>query len=259
MVLKTEYTVAGIIIALLIGSGAGYIYGQSPIAGYQENIDRLEAENLDIREKKSQLLEENIALQDQLEGVKESFNDLESSLEKLDNDYKGLLSTLSILDAKNYSRTEEFELLPGQTQRYEYDVGYGIIWFVEISHAYHSGSRFACDIGWRQGEQGGLVSGGCVTIEQQLSKVTGTVSTQIYDEGDVLFISSNVNIPEVPRFCWGGSGRLLKKTFEETKIVVNGDFEEPTWNVEGWETSDHLGAGSGEDSLEGRQLASFKI
>jgi hypothetical protein len=34
----------------------------------------------------------------------------------------------------------------------------------------------------------------------------------------------------------------------------NGDFEEDTWNVVGWETSGHLGAGSGEDSLEGRQL-----
>ena len=46
MVLKTEYTVAGIIIALLIGSGAGYIYGQSPIAGYKVEIDRLEIDNL---------------------------------------------------------------------------------------------------------------------------------------------------------------------------------------------------------------------
>jgi hypothetical protein len=42
---------------------------------------------------------------------------------------------------------------------------------------------------------------------------------------------------------------------KEIKIVVNGDFEEPTWNVEGWETSGHLSAGSGEDSLEGRQLS----
>jgi hypothetical protein len=259
MVLKTEHALVGIIIALIVGSGAGYIYGQSPIAGYKEEVDRLKTENLDIREKKAQLLEENIALQDQLKGIKESLNDLESSLEKLDNDYKGLLSTLSILDAKNCSRAEEFELLPGQTQRYEYDVGYGIIWVVEISHTYSSGSRFGWHIGWWQGEQGGEVSGGCDTIEQQLSKVTGTVSTQVYDEGDVLFIRSNINIPEVPRFCRDGSGRLLKKTFEETKIVVNGDFEEPTWNVEGWETSGHLSAGSGEDSLEGRQLSPFKI
>lgn len=40
----------------------------------------------------------------------------------------------------------------------------------------------------------------------------------------------------------------------EYGYVVNGDFEEPTWNVVGWETYGHLGAGSGEDSLEGRQL-----
>jgi len=37
--------------------------------------------------------------------------------------------------------------------------------------------------------------------------------------------------------------------------VINGDFEEDTWNVIGWETSGHLSAGSGEDSLEGRLLS----
>lgn len=74
---------AGIIIALLIGSGAGYIYGQSPIAGYQENIDRLEAENLGIREKKAQLLEEYTNLQDQLTEVKKDLSSTRSSLEDL--------------------------------------------------------------------------------------------------------------------------------------------------------------------------------
>ena len=40
----------------------------------------------------------------------------------------------------------------------------------------------------------------------------------------------------------------------EYGYVVNGDFEEPAFNVVGWETYGHLGVGSGEDSLEGRQL-----
>jgi len=83
MVLKTEYTVAGIIIALLIGSGAGYIYGQSPIAGYKEEVDRLETENLGIREKKAQLLEEYTNLQDQLTEVKKDLSSTRSSLENL--------------------------------------------------------------------------------------------------------------------------------------------------------------------------------
>lgn len=40
----------------------------------------------------------------------------------------------------------------------------------------------------------------------------------------------------------------------EYGYVVNGDFEEPAFNVAGWETYGHLGVGSGDDSLEGRQL-----
>lgn len=181
-------------------------------------------------------------------------NELESSLEKLENDYRGLLTTMRIIDSKNYSKTEEFEIPAGQTIKYEYDVGYGIIWVVDISFTHHGGSRFECYISWWQGEQGGLVSGGSYTLEQFFPSIIGTVSTNIYDEGDVIFIRSKVNVPDVPRFSRDGSGRLLKKTFEEIKIVVNGDFEEPAWNVEGWETGGHLGCGSGEDSLEGRQL-----
>ena len=41
----------------------------------------------------------------------------------------------------------------------------------------------------------------------------------------------------------------------EYGYVVNGDFEEPTWNVVGWETYGHLGAGSGWDSIDGRLLS----
>jgi len=282
MVLQTEYAVAGFIIALLMGTGVGYFVGQSPIAGYKEEIDELETENLHLKELKSQLLEENIAFQDLMEEVNESltqcshnyeelqedyvtlnekhinleddFNQLESSLEILENNYRGLLTSMRIIDAKGYSRTEEFDLPAGQTLRYEYDVGFGIIWVVDISFTHHGGSRFECYISWWQGEQGGLVSGGSDTLEQSLLSITGTVSTDVYDEGDVLFIRSKVNVPDIPRFSRDGSGRLLKKTYEEIKIVVNGDFEEDTWNVVGWETSGHLGAGSGEDSIEGRQL-----
>jgi hypothetical protein len=76
MILKNEYIVAGIIIALLIGSGAGYIYGQSPIAGYKEEVDRLEAENINI--------------QDQLTEVREDFSLTRSSLEDLQFSYSSL-------------------------------------------------------------------------------------------------------------------------------------------------------------------------
>ena len=40
----------------------------------------------------------------------------------------------------------------------------------------------------------------------------------------------------------------------QPRYVINGDFEEDAFNVVGWETLGHLGVGSGEDSLEGRQL-----
>jgi len=243
MVLKTEHAMVGIIIALLVGTGSGYIYGQSPIAEYKEDIDRIEAENLGIRESYDTLHSDHVkltseysnltaekdtlakilsllerkyeSLQNSHSSLESSFNELESSLEKLENDYRGLLTTLSILDAKNYSRTEEFELPAGQTLRYEYDVGFGIIWVVDISFTHHGGSRFECYISWWQGEQGGLVSGGSDTLEQSFPSITGTVSTDVYDEEDVLFIRSKVNVPDIPRFSRDGSGRLLKKIFEE--------------------------------------------
>ena len=47
---------------------------------------------------------------------------------------------------------------------------------------------------------------------------------------------------------------IIEEHWHTQPYVINGDFEEDTWNVIGWETSGHLGAGSGEDSLEGRQL-----
>jgi hypothetical protein len=89
MVLKTEYTVAGIIIALLIGSGAGYIYGQSPIAGYQENIDRLKTENLELQ-----------ILQAQIEERDERINDLKLLNEEKDLQISSLLSQIEGLELR---------------------------------------------------------------------------------------------------------------------------------------------------------------
>lgn len=205
MALKTEYALVGVILSLVVGAGAGFVYNQN-----------ISSERISFLENRYEVLEENYTTLDANHVKLEAkFDELESSFSKLKNDYRGLLKTVGIIDAKNYSRTEGFELLAGQNQRYEYDVGYGIIWVVDVSHTYKGGSRFTCHIGWWQGEQGGEVSGGSDTLEQQLPGVTGTVSTYIHDEGDVLFIRTNVIIPDVPRFSREGSGRLLKQTFEE--------------------------------------------
>ena len=117
MVLKTEHAMVGIIIALLVGTVSGYIYGQSPIAGYKEEIDRLETINLGISEKKAQLLEEYVALQDKLEDVQESLNQsarayndllqdqvqLTISYNELQEEYTSLSNKLKLLEEENAS------------------------------------------------------------------------------------------------------------------------------------------------------------
>jgi len=281
MVLKTEHAVVGIIIALLVGIGTSYIYVQnlsrdqiSSLEGrndvLQNTVNGLEIELADVTESLVQsnedrdsvesnyneLQEDYVILNGSYIDLETQFIELESSLEKLENDYRGLLSTLSIIDAKNHSKTNNFELIAGQTKRYEYDVGYGIIWIVDISF---DGSRFTCYINWRQGEQGGCVSGGCDTLEQVFPSIKGTVSTNVYDEGDVLFIRSNVNIPDIPRFCRDGSGRILKKTFDydlpidlptgDYEFIINGGLEEriegQSWMPVGWEGGGHIGGTQG--------------
>jgi hypothetical protein len=69
MTLQTKYILTGIVIGLLIGAGAGYVFGQFPIAGYGEEVDRLERENLELQSIQAQLREELDVIREQLNNV----------------------------------------------------------------------------------------------------------------------------------------------------------------------------------------------
>jgi len=83
MALKTEYVIAGIIIALLVGVGAGYFYGQYPIAGYKEEIQNLETENTSLEDQKEQLQADLASIQSQIESLTANLTVTRSSMEGL--------------------------------------------------------------------------------------------------------------------------------------------------------------------------------
>jgi len=223
----------GIVIGLLIGSGVVYIYGQSQIAGYKQAIERLEMENLGIMEEKAQLLEECAALQDQLDDIRENLSSTKQSLqnlqeeydnlqidfdhileelekaeeeyEELNNSYVCLLDTLGFIDAKNYSRTDKFNLTAGQAKTFTYDIGHGIIWEIDISF---DGRRGWVSIFWRRGSQGGVITSGCDTLTERLPYVSGTAKTKVYEDGDMIFIITSVMVTEFPSMSRTGDGRF---------------------------------------------------
>jgi len=78
---KTEYAVAGIIIAIIVGVVGGYFYGQSLIAGYKKEINSLENKNLELSDQKEQLQVELTSLQCQLDNTIASLNTTQYFLE----------------------------------------------------------------------------------------------------------------------------------------------------------------------------------
>jgi hypothetical protein len=180
----------GLVFGLIVGCVIGYSFSpKTDLAPYLQQIDDLEEQISDLQEEYDQIL---------------------LNYQELNESYNLLLNTLNIIDAKNYSRTVELFLIVGETQRYEYDVGYGILWIIELSlKSDTAGTRYTCMISWRQGEQGGVVSGGGITISHAYNSINGTISTEIYDEGNSLFISSYVDT-NVSEFDWDGSGRIPK-------------------------------------------------
>jgi len=108
-----------VVIALIVGAGAGYMVGNSPIPGYKEEIDRLETINLDISEKKAQLLEEYTTLQDQLTEVKEDLSSTQSSVQDLRTEYGELTKDYQSL----YDQYEDLKI-----EYVEYQVSYKLMW-----------------------------------------------------------------------------------------------------------------------------------
>lgn len=236
MVSKAEYKtiLIGIVFGLLVGAGAGYIYGQSPIPEYKEEVDGLESENLELQSQQEQLKEDYKDLQDQLDNItatlystqcslkdlqKElgeslaNYDALQLSYEELEGDFKelnlthmGLLNTLEIQALKNYSREIPFELDAGYQgnahKTCTFDIGYGILMDVDIDFTSNGeyGSKASIDISWRRGEDRGYL-GGLVNAPSESARVVhGVAYCEIFDEGeDCMWVKAGAQLTE---FSW---------------------------------------------------------
>lgn len=97
----------GIVIGLLVGTGAGYFYGQSPIAGYKEEIQNLETENISLGNQREQLQGELTSIQDQVDSLTanltenlSSLKDLQTEFSKITTEYESLQLSHSELEGE---------------------------------------------------------------------------------------------------------------------------------------------------------------
>ena len=219
------------VIALIVGLLGGSIFNglQTPsvpqsnvvndIVALEQTISDLnETHQLEIAELENTIIELNQTWMLEKEGLETlvsvyqlNITNLEQKHDALKNDYTLFLTTHDITDVKNKSRMEAFTLFPGETVNYEYDVGYGILWCIELMYSSSSGTRFENSISWRQGEFGGIVSSGTRTIEQQVFNITGTVSTEVYELPSTIMVRTVINVSQHPEFCRTGVAELSKK------------------------------------------------
>ena len=208
----------GAVIGLLIGAGAGYFFGQSPIAGYKDEVDRLERENLELQSQQAQLKEERKDLQDQLDNITgalystqsslkklqkeleeslENYDALQLSYEELEEDYTelnltytGLLNTLGIQALKNYSQEIPFDLVTGYRgnahKTCTFDAGYGILIDVDIDYTSKGeyGSRVEIAISWRRGDSRGFLGSSSYSPSENPQHLSDTAFCEIYNENN---------------------------------------------------------------------------
>lgn len=120
MVSEAEYKtiLIGIVIGLLVGAGVGYLFSQSPIAGYKASAELLESKNLELQSRWEQLSEEYTDLQGRLDTVMSNLTEDRSSMEVLQielseiiAEYEALQHSYSELEEKYKEKAESVNLL----------------------------------------------------------------------------------------------------------------------------------------------------
>jgi len=109
-----------LIISLLVGAGAGYVFGQSQIAGYKEEIDGQERENLELQGQQSKLQEDFDAIQYQLESA---MTNLSSNYEELVGAYNALILNYNALVELSLNYSTLIETYNEQTLNYNALIG----------------------------------------------------------------------------------------------------------------------------------------
>lgn len=144
-------------------------------------------------------------IQTELDFTLGKLSKLEGEYQELKGNYLGLLDTLNYLDAKNYSRTNVFNLTAGQSTSFTYDIGHGIIWKIDINF---DGRKGWVGIYWRRGDQGGIITGGSDTFTEKIPYISGTANTEIYEDGETINIFTSVMVTEFPSISRTGDGRF---------------------------------------------------
>lgn len=223
----------GIVIGLLVGAGAGYVFSQASIAGIKSDIERLETENMELQSQKEQLQEEYDALQDQfdivmgnLTATRSSLQDLQIDLletkakneelkenyEKIHKNYTNLLNTLNMTIIQNFTQSIEYNITAGTKRTWEFLIPkYGIIWEAKISF---SGTYVSMSHAWRRGEERVFVGSSGISLTYKGSEdivyygiqdyLCGTITVDYYlDERDhnKLLVTGSImtNLPTINR------------------------------------------------------------
>ena len=76
-----------VLIGIILASGAGYLFGQSPVAGLQEEISQVSQENIALQSQVEQLADANNELLDRLEEIAEDLSVTRSEFDNLLTEY----------------------------------------------------------------------------------------------------------------------------------------------------------------------------
>ncbi|MBA7647083.1 hypothetical protein ES703_54853 [subsurface metagenome] len=221
-----------VVIALLVGAGAGYMVGNSPVSSLMEEIDQLEAEcdSLDLAvqdladelDSTQELLVEeqrDVALLEQrymemLVIDKENLVliqqviDLEAENEYLNLSYEGIIETMELFRVSNFSRRTELNLSAGPTKTYRYDIGYGIIWEVTVEF---TGRTLGYAMSWIRGDKRGSEGGMGASLTESPSNVNILIQLDIYDTGgNDITVSCDAECLEFPWISKSSGGRFAK-------------------------------------------------
>jgi len=192
MILKTEHAIVGIIIALLVSTGAGYFIGQSPIAEYKEDIDRLESE---------------------ITSLQNLYYELESAYEILNYSYSALQETYELYNVNLYKEIP-FNITRqgiGYIERYfDFDIGYGIICTTWIKlKTETSGVQIEAGSSWTRGGESGYMGSSGRTYTQLEITLTGYAYCKIFDSDGQIQVEIGVR----PRNQTSWHGRDCFGTF----------------------------------------------
>ena len=127
-----------LVIGIIVASGAGYVFGQSPIAGLREEINQIGTENLALQSQVEQLTDSNNDLLDRLEGITENLSMTQFAFHTLQASYEELSDLLTSTQSDLQNLLSSYE---ESQANYSYLLGlYSRVWekYADLIAAYNN-------------------------------------------------------------------------------------------------------------------------